>query len=459
MEQSSPPPSVYDLERAILLYTSSTEKNNLKEWQGINWLWRQLSWAARLTSHLGAIGSLWWKERYVFPVLCREGISHLRRFLSGEWGRSEEESLRYCFHFFAPYSKNNLKLFPEDISKFLSGVCPSFNTERELVQNRLLGKGESRNCAWFRDETFARYKARMHSFYTREPLKHVPERGESKKPEPQQPLETINEETKKNIKKYIEDIIVAREEAAALSATVDKDFVKAFPIRQEAEDLFAQIKKIKEEAFALLLSMDDFQMSFSEGAATILSEKEAQGLIAEAKKTLHSVRSDAALLRRMAEQISIGIEHARNTLAKRIHTLTRILDHVPMLEPTNPFRMHQSRLVKIGREKLKRFRLSLTKGPGPEFFMQQLEHEIGDLADLARGFYDEGSEISSMREKLHGFEHQIQRMLDDETPSHRTASLQELLAEVVELKKSLDVASDRELHFEHIVQSLNDLES
>jgi hypothetical protein len=431
----------------------------LKEWQAMEWLWERLSRSARFVAHFGASGSSWWKERYIFPVLCQEGISYLQQFLFGDWTRAEEESLRHCFHFFAPYAAKNPSLFPQEISRFVSGMCPSFNTEREVFQSRFLGKGGAKSCSWLRDETFARYRARMQSHVRRLPSHRIPEKEESLSIEPQEPLDTFKDETREKAKKRLEEITAIREEIARLSSRIDQDLVKAFPIRKEAEQPVLELKNIKEEVFTFVVLIDGVLMRFSDAVAACISNTDARRLISDVEKTLKRFRSDVSDLRIRSEQLCCSIEEMRNAIIRRLQSLTRVLDHVPMLETTNSFRVHQTRLVKMEREKLKRFRLALTRGPGPEMMLCQLEREIAVVVELAKAFYDEGTEISSMKERLYHFEQHLQQMLSEAQASLQASYLRCLLGEVIEFKKTLEVASDRRLHFGNIVHALNELES
>ena len=109
-------PTLYELEQAILCYTSPSTKSGLQEWQAMKWLWERLSLSARFVSHFGVSTASWWKERYIFPLLCQESVPYLQRFLNGDWTRAEEESLRYCFHFFVPYAAKSPTLFPVEIA-------------------------------------------------------------------------------------------------------------------------------------------------------------------------------------------------------------------------------------------------------------------------------------------------------------------------------------------------------
>ena len=447
-------PTLYELERAILLYTSPAQKSGLKEWQAMKWVWECLSWSARFVTHFGTSGSSWWKERYVFPVLCQEAIPFLQRFLCGNWTRGEEESLRHAFHFFAPHAVKHPSLFPEAVSCFLSRACPSFNTEREMAQARLSGKGGAKNCSWLRDETFARYQARMQLLPKRQPSTVAPEKEEIPALEPHELVDAVKEEAKEKAKKRFDEMTATQEEIARLSDSLDQEVRKAFPIRYEAEMSFAELTHLNEEVVSFLVLVDGALARFSDGIAACLSDVQARRLIHDAEKALKGFRNDVSAFRTQADRIIAGIEEIRKALNVRLQSLTRVLDRVPMLESTNLFRVHQARLVKSGREKLKRFRLALTSGPGPEMMFSELDRQVGGIVELAKAFYDEGEEISSMRERLHHFEHQIQQMLKQTLPSSRASSLRDLLGEVIGLKRTLEIASDRKGHFEHIVRSL-----
>ena len=451
-------PTLYELERAILSYTSPTLKGGLKEWQAMKWLWEQLSWSARLVTHLGASSSSWWKERYVLPLLCTESISFLQQYVQGDWTRAEEESLRHCFHFFVPYAAKSPDLFPQAITQFLSGICPSFNTERELALSRFLGKGGPKNCSWLRDETFAQYRSRMQALVKRPSSQRVQEKEEPLTPAPREDANSVNDETREKTKKRIEEISSIRDEAAQLVLRMDQSFAKAFPLRQEAEQDVGELKNVKEEMLAFLLEIDGVLFRFSELAAVCISDTEARRLTFDMEKGLKELRFRVSDLRTRGEEICGYLEEQKSTITRRLQALTRVLDHVPLLESANHFRVHQSRVVRMGRENLKRFRGLLTKGPGPDMRLCQLEHEIADAACLATAFYDEGTKIASMKEKLHHLEHHIQELLSHASSSSAAASLRKLLSEAIELKRTLEVASDRSCRFEQIVQGVHECE-
>lgn len=451
-------PTLSELERAILTYTSPTSKEGVKEWQAMEWLWGHLSWSARFVTHFGASGSSWWKERYVFPALCEEALPYLQRFLSGAWTRAEEESLRHCFHFFVPYALKEPTLFPEEVAQFLSGTCPSFNTEREMVQNRLTGKVSTKHYSWLKDETFARYCLRMKSLADSVSTTKIVEKGEVVAKKPPESFDVITTETKDKAKKIIDEMVLMREGIEKLSSEMADHFGKIFPLHREADQDVEELKEVKEEALSLLLSIDKILVRFSDLLNSGLTDVEARRIIHEAEKSMKWSSDNITALRTKGKRLCESIEELRNSIVRRLQRLTRLLDHIPMLETSNPFRTHQMRVVRIGREKLKRFRGALSKGPGPDTMLVSLEKEIDDIVELARAFYDEGADITAMKERLHHIEHIVQKMVEEGYSLEQVSKLQSLLAEVRELKTQLEITPDRKRLFERIIARLREVD-
>lgn len=454
-------PTLSELERAILCYTSSSLKGGMQEWQAIKWLWDRLSWSARLVTHFGASGATWWKDRYILPILCEESVPYFQKFLRGEWIRFEEESLRHCFHFFSPYASKNPSLFPPEISHFLSGVCPSFNSAREAFQNKLSNKGVFKSCSWMRDESFARYLARLQSLIERLPSRKIFPRVE-KEAKPVQPIaEVVREETRERAKKLADQMAQLREEIAQISERVGQAFAKSFPLRHEAEKEMKELQEVKEALLTLLLEVDSALILFPDRFARCTSDTDACSVLSEGDRDQKKFQRRVSELRMQAESEIAVFENLKAMVMQQLHDLARLVDHVPMLESIHPFRMSQMRLVRGAREKVKRFRSSLSKGPGPETSLSELEIEVSDLVGLARALFDEGRDIAIMKEHLHGFEHRIQQRVSElASPlSPLSVALQELLEDVIDFKNSLEVASDRKHRFEHIFQAIQELEA
>jgi hypothetical protein len=250
-----------------------------------------------------------------------------------------------------------------------------------------------------------------------------------------------------------------RDEVAQLVSHVDRDLAKAFPIRQEAEGEIAEFQNVKEDLVTLLLEIDSALHRLPDHMSCRMSNTEACRSIKDGDKDLKAFQNYLSDLRSRGEKHVSALEDIRALTVKRLQIMTRALDHIPMLESTRPFRMQQARLVRMAREKVKCFRMSLSKGSGPEGLLRDLENEIFALEGLARAFYNEGAEIATMKEHLQGFEHRIQKMLTESIPvsSGLSLMLRKVLADVVEFKGSLEVVSDRKYRFENIVRDIYEL--
>ncbi len=451
-------PTLCELEQAIHVCTSSASHGEIQTWQAMTWLWNQLSWSARFMTHFGASGFAWWKQRYIFPILCQESIPYLEKFLDGDWTYVEEESLRHVFHFWAPYSAKNPGLFPQRISKFLSGPCPSFHTERDACQSRVAGGGEGASYSWLADETFATYRSRMNALVRRIPRRRTADVKRVCPADKQQAGDQNTEAMKEKAKKCIEAITSVRDQVEELSAMMDRDVAKAFPLRKEGEQMVADLQQCREEAFSLLFSVDALLMQFSEEISACLPEQEGRTLIHDAEQSLTNLQKQLMMLRSRRDPVCSMIEEHRAAIGTHLQALSRLLDRVPILESAHPFRLHQTRIIRLARDKLKGFRGAISKGPGPEETLRQLECEIERAAELAKDFYDEGRDIVTSQERLHELERRIQKQLSAERHVVRITELRDLLSEVQNLRESLGVASDRKRRVDLIDQHIRELE-
>ena len=444
-------PTLYELEQAILCYSAPPSSQGALPWSSMGWLWGQLSLVAKIASRVGVSGTEWWKERYILPLLLAAAMPHLQRYEAGEWTRTEEESLRHCFLLFAPYVSKGPSFFSPALARFLSDTPPSFIAERDGMLSRLVG---GKNTFWARGETFAHYQTRLRSLMKRSPMPLRPVVEEERVPHVV--AEPVTEATREKLRKLLAELTQVKEEVARLSDQIDHDVAHAFPFRLEAGDLLTDVQKSKEETTSILLYIDDALLYLSDHLVGGVSNSQLSRLIQEEERALADYRPAIAALARMEKAHSASIEEIRATSTHRLHQLTRRLDHVPMLGPTHPFRSHQVQLLKTAREKLKRFRSALVKGPGPEISFFQLEQEMGKLEKLALAFYEEGKEIAFMRERLHRFADQIQALLSHtgSSASDRVEWLQKLLAEVTDLQGNLEVSADRKRAFDRIAHEM-----
>jgi hypothetical protein len=438
-------PTLYELAAAIESFTQSSRKEEPVDWSAIPWLWNSLPWSARFVKYLGASRSAWWMERYIVPIFCSEGAAHLQRLLAGDWVHSEEEAFQLCFHFFSSRASQ----FSPEIARLLSEPCPSFHTIKMAMQAQCAPKRFSKEWFWFRDETFAQYCSRLRSL-----VAHVPsiKAAGSEQVESQPEADLVTEETRKKASRVVEKLTAIRTRILDTLSSIDQTIASAFPIRCLINDDLDEIQKTKKEAFDLLLALDDELFEFPDSAVSYLSDGELQNKIAGGERALHRHQKAVDDLCIRSEQQRLQCVRNREALMERLYALTRLLDHVPVLSPTQAFREAQVQQIKSGREKIKRFRLSIAKGPGPALSLEELEHEIALSHQLALSFYEEGREVSSMKEHLRRFSDQIRQSLSstEPVPEQHLMRLHRLLSEVTNVLDGLEWTPDRKKIFEHI---------
>ena len=364
-----------------------------------------------------------------------------------------------AMHFFAPYAVKSPQLFSREMVEFLLRPCPSFHTEREAFQSRLSWKAGHKGALWHKDETFAHYLDRLQSLVHRSSPPPVLKAREAASPiEVKHPVDAIKEETKLRTKRNIEEMTVLRDEAEALSSCLNQQVTKAFPLRQEVSEAVFELKNAKEAALTLLLDIENALSGYCEVMAPCSSDEQAQQYLCRAEQASAEFRRRLVDLRTREEEICSRIEEQRTALFKRLQDLSRALDRVPMLTSAHPFRVHQTRILRQARDRIKQFRIAITKGPGPEMPIDHLERDVETAGRLVKAFYDEGREIDVIKERLHQLEHRIHERLKEERHVSRTLVLQELLTEVVGLRTTLDIAADRNDRLRRIDQEVNELE-
>jgi hypothetical protein len=93
----------------------------------------------------------------------------------------------------------------------------------------------------------------------------------------------------------------------------------------------------------------------------------------------------------------LEVDELKNGIFNSIHTLVRSLDRLSVLEPSNAFHSLQSRVVHEARDQIKKFRLALVKGPGPEMTLAQLEEFVARQIDLSDEFHAEGVRVAAIK--------------------------------------------------------------
>ena len=428
-------PTGHDIELAMERYASASAKAGVQEWQDMEWLWKELPWSARFLSHFGAAGFEWWKHKYVLPILCRAATPFLERCARGEWPRSQESMVRRWFLFFSPFAVTEPALFSHELVAFLSDSCPSFGGREGLS----------------RDETYARYRARHTA--TKTPGADAYEAVVRYE-------EPVSEETKGAARSLIGKLGNLRESVVTLSGGVDRTFHRAFPMRNEIQRTVADIHAFQDELFSLLMALDESLSCLSDPALGSLSDREAKSIVFEQGERVSSIRSSMVSLGSRAEELRLQVDDLKNGIFNSVHTLVRSLDRLSVLDPSNPFHNLQAKVVREARDQIKKFRLALAKGPGPEMTLAQLEELVAHHIDLSEEFHAEGAKLATIKEKLGRYESHIQVLLSDESRlvHKRSAELRDLLAKVVDVRAGLTVIPNLEERFASIAQAMEELD-
>lgn len=432
--------TLQELVQGITTYNSS--EGGYAQWKGLDWLWARLPLPARIVATF-RIAPQWWKVHYVKEVLKKEAIPFLERLENGVWRYSEEEGLRVVFMFAQSLKED----FPEKFASLLKSSFPSFGGERAKAQATDASKTQG---GWYRDETLAQYRSRMKLV----PRSKTPPRP--RKEEPVSHVEKPRPKTTERLLRLVRDAETLKNEAVIVSGQVEQGYAKAFPLRYESPTIIEAIECMKSEIWTLISSIDVFytRLPDPQTLGEDVSDEALLDLVIEGEQVWKKLDLLVKGIQKDESDHQRTIEEVRARIQKKLQMLSRTVDQIPLLSSASTFRTHESRILRMAREKIKRFRTSLSKGPGPEMSFDCLEHEVTVLIELARDFYREGTEVETIRQQLIRMEHQIQSMLDDTMHVSRTAALQALLTEVSGLSKTLEASPDRKNHFERITTAV-----
>jgi Tfp pilus assembly protein PilO len=106
----------------------------------------------------------------------------------------------------------------------------------------------------------------------------------------------------------------------------------------------------------------------------------------------------------------------------------------------------------MAHEKVKKFKESLSGGPGPGFSFSILEIEVNHFIDLAKQFLEEGVGVDKMRDQLSSLSTQVEKLIEH-VPSPKKKPLQKLLADIHSLHRTLEISSDRAAKFDQIIHA------
>jgi hypothetical protein len=417
------------------------------------WVRDRLSWFSRASGYLWGKKSESWLGKHLFPILLEVSIPQLEMFSEGNWKVADETKLKSIFDYFSMRIEACRQKIPKPLEAFLLGPTPSFYQERSRIQALCSTKT---SLQWYRDETFAQYKNRMNTLNQQQKkettLYHPVRKGEVE--EAGFIPRALLPKSKERIEAFIGRFQKLKEECALCNYQLDKDIAKAFPLRNEFDFLVGGIQEVKDDLLGILLAIEDEISRLTESFVT-MGEDEVYALFEEEEAFLKEVQAQFKGIQHRSEENRIDVEEKRAFLHKKLQQITRLVDKMQILPAASTFRNHQSRLVRMARDRIKKYKDALQKGPGPDMPLCSLEKDICLFIEMGKDFYDEGVEIESMKEQLIRFSKQLEKVIEKKGS---TDILKGILSDVNILKKNLEVSADRKKHFENIVKALSDVD-
>lgn len=415
------------------------------------WVYQRLSWFSRFWGYCGAKKRAGWLEKHLFPILLEVSIPYLERFSAGNWLSSEESSLKNIFDYFSLRIDACRQKISPSLETFLLGPTPSFFQERGRMQS--LGTTKQ-GYQWYRDETYSQYKNRLKQVCGAEQERGgsaVVDKEEKEVLKPERRDESFRQRSGERIEKFIGHFQELKEECVRCNYQLDKDLAKAFPLRKESGSPVHEIQEAKEDLLDLLLSIEDALSKLIESFAAMTDEY-AHVLFEEADVLLKSFRATFRYIQNRSAENRVAIEEKQMSLNKEIQKIIQSIDRVRLLPVSSAFRVHQSRLIRMARDRIKTFRERLVRGPGPEVQFCFLEKDIFLLIELAQDFYAEGHEVCLMQERLTRYSRNIEKIIEKKGS---TNALKNILNDIAELERTLEVSADRKKHFDKIVYALS----
>lgn len=439
--------SIRDLERAIEKYTSDSARVGISEWKTEKWLWRRLSWSGRFVSHLGLSKYTWWKETYILPILCSTGLDLLERYVQAAWTKTDGGLFRRCGSFFSSVVILYPTLFSERGKEFLAEECSvSFGPKGK---NQEFLSDQSHGLE--RREPGTRNRPRI-SMADEEPLSErevgvlVPV------------VERMTEATKHKVRALVDELLTTKKAVEEISADVTKLVQKAFPLRAEISEEMMRLEALQQEVFSLISSLDESLVNLSHIQVLSCSDVEARESIRRETGALKRCQQARAIIFPKIAQHKSWIESARGDLLNRLHSIVRAIDHLSVLEPVNPFYAHQSRIIRGLREHIKRFRLSLSKVPGPDQTIDQLEDIVSKGMALAVQFHEEGIDVARTKDRLYRLSAHVQELLTDIKNPEQSVVLHRILDEISGCGTKVELLTDRKKTVECLSQQVAEVE-
>ena len=406
------------------------------------WVQERLSIFSRFLGFFGGKG-VSWQEKYLFPILAETSLPYLQQFKEGSWKVYQEAKLKALFDFFSSRIDACRKFLPPELITFLMGPTPSFFQEKARAQAHCKGG----ICQWRRDEAYLEYKNRLQGLLGQaKPLK-----APKPKTYPEETVAPLTKKTKERLDKTLEQLHKIRDECVECSFQVERDFSKLFPLRFEFESLVIDLQERKEALFSLLLNIEGEIAKLTE-MHVIAEEDQAFCLLEKENHLLQEFSSKAEGMKKGLVKCRSQAQEARTSLYRCMQDLIRMIDSVAVLPKTSSFWPHQERILRMAHEKVKKFKESLSGGPGPGFSFSILEIEVNHFIDLAKQFLEEGVGVDKMRDQLSSLSTQVEKLIEH-VPSPKKKPLQKLLADIHSLHRTLEISSDRAAKFDQIIHA------
>jgi hypothetical protein len=383
-------PSVYQLEKAVQLYKDEHVFGDMTSWRHFDWIYSRLGVLARAFYCVGMEHCSWWKRTFLLPVLCQDGAAYMQAFQDGLWTKSQEEVFSDLFEFFSAQSKKAPALFDADIVTFLSQPKPSFVKAREKAVLLFAAASKNQEYSWKNSETYKEYTKRLGTIVVK---KEGPERFKGTSfSDVERPLEPVSEKAIDDWKRVLGQIPEILQEVFGLERDLKGLFPVARAFRRQTGDQYDRLSKMNETIGEMLDALEKDFPSL-DLVRLQMSQRYFLTLIAQENQVLSRIRKNCFSIKKALVDEQELISSTKEEFSLLCRKLTRLMDSVSVLPIGNPFKVHQVRVLKEGREILKESRQSLSKGIDIMMTFEDLLQKIESLTCNAKKLYDEGQEI------------------------------------------------------------------
>ena len=447
-------PSVYQLEKAIKLYEDESAPVDVAKWRRTDWVYHQLGSLGKALSYVGVPRFSWWKRTFILPILCRESGHFLSIFQDGDWVKADEPSFSTIFDFFSSAAKQVPHLFEKSALTFLSQKKPSFSDLRDEAFLASVVPGKTKELTWKCGETYKDYRKRVSEAVVRS---DVTKKTEIRpRIDMEAPLEPVREESVVRWKTIMQQVPQLTKDVIGLSKEIEGNFVQARAIRSENGALYDRLFEMKKTVVEML---DALEVDYP--SLELLSQQVSQPyfsrLIYQEEQVLSKIRKNYSAMQKALLEDRGLILGKKDEFSQLCRQLSKLLDCVPLLPQESVFKAHQARVLKEARDMLKDLRNAFSRGIDIGMTFENFQQKISIFEDFARKFYNEGTRIDLLREKLILLEKRIEA-LPSQGSSKRSSRKQNLREQVVEYRKTFEFSCQREVEFERIENALCALE-